>query len=80
MYDIVTRVFCVEFQEAVGIGPHPFRDSPLHREQFVVVECCVAVVGRQWNGDDERNNRYQKETHESVFHKTSVSGCEPYHI
>ena len=44
MCDVAAIILHIEFQEAMGIGPKPFRDRPLHGNFFPSVKRRIAMV------------------------------------
>jgi hypothetical protein len=49
MYHLALIIFDIELNEAMRIGPKPFRHASLHSKFFFGLERRVAVVCEHWN-------------------------------
>src|SRR5512138_3406670 len=58
----------VEPQEAMGIGPEPFDNGPLHRDFLSHVELRGAVVCEQRNRKRQEAKNYSDTPHQAIFH------------
>jgi len=60
MYHLALIVFDIHLNEAMRVGPKPFRHGALHRKVFICVERRGAVVCEQWNGNAQNANSQRK--------------------
>ena len=70
--DVPAVVLYIELQEAVRIGPKPFRDRSLHGDPLIVIKSRISMMRPCGNDCKENEERPGNALHDSVFHRPSM--------